>query len=392
MQSRAPQSSILWRQVWGLSALLAAIIFSWIAYDFYQPKILTKIGFVSIASTLGILQGLLGAIIEPCVGGISDRVMQKVGSRLPVIATGVTLAGLIFVAVAMLMQGDLSIALRWLIPVLMTFWVIAMIVFRSPAIALLMQLAPTAELPKANTILVIVFGGVSALGPLIGKIIQQIGASLTFLLGAVVLLVGALLLWSTHPQYQLTPIRESPQSSPTLLRLGLLFGVGFGAGFEVNILLKLFPPTLHSQLPSISTEYVASGILLLSALASPALERLIKILGVNGSMLNSLGAIVGFMGLSLWIPNKVLALGVMLVLGIAFGLLFTAQIPFALSILSPTHAGLATGLYFGGIGAAMAVVSSLELARKINPIIGLGGGAIAFLIAASCLIAILRTD
>jgi MFS family permease len=74
-----------------LAALLAAIIFSWMAYGFYQPRILEKLGFIGIASSLGVLQGLLGAVVEPCVGGISDRVMRRVGSRLPMIAAGVTL-------------------------------------------------------------------------------------------------------------------------------------------------------------------------------------------------------------------------------------------------------------------------------------------------------------
>lgn len=32
------------------------------AYGFYQPKILQKVGFVNLASTLDILQGIMGAI------------------------------------------------------------------------------------------------------------------------------------------------------------------------------------------------------------------------------------------------------------------------------------------------------------------------------------------
>ncbi len=59
---------ILWRQVWGLAGLLAAIIFSWMIYSFYQPKILQKLEFVELAGWLGIIQGLLTTVIEPFVG------------------------------------------------------------------------------------------------------------------------------------------------------------------------------------------------------------------------------------------------------------------------------------------------------------------------------------
>ncbi|QLE42660.1 SLC45 family MFS transporter [Nostoc sp. C052] len=387
MRSRISQSSILWRQVWGLAALLAAIIFSWMAYGFYQPRILEKQGFTGIASSLGILQGLLGAVVEPYFGIVSDRVMRRVGSRLPMIAAGVTLAGMIFVVVSLLLEGELPSSLRWLIPVLMTIWVIAMIVFRGPAIALLMQFAPSAELPQANVILVLIFGLVGAVGPLLGNLIQHLGASLTFMLGAVVLIVGALLLWSAKPQYTL-PIKQSSQPLPTFLRSVLIFGVGLGAGLEVNLLLRPFPVLLHNILPSIGTEYITSGMLLVSGLSGLFLERLILRLGVKKAMKISLGAIAILMGLTLLTRNSRLAVGLVVAFGVAFGLLFTSQIPFALTVVPPTWAGLGTGLYFGGMGAATALISLLQQYDEITPIIGFWGGAIAFLIATSCLSAI----
>jgi hypothetical protein len=98
MQMNTTYHRVLWRQVWGLAALLAAIVFSWMAYSFYQPVILTNLGFIELAQSLGIIQGFLGAAIEPLAGIMSDRSMHKIGSRLPGIAVGITLAGLLFVA------------------------------------------------------------------------------------------------------------------------------------------------------------------------------------------------------------------------------------------------------------------------------------------------------
>lgn len=385
MQSRTSQASILWRQVWGLAALLSAIIFSWMVYGFYQPRILEKLGFVGIATSLGVLQGLLGAVVEPLAGGVSDHVMRRVGSRLPMIAAGVTLAGLIFVVISLLIQRELLIALRGIAPVLMTIWVIAMIVFRGPAIALLMQFAPTTELPKANAILVFVFGLVGAIGPLISILIQQWGASLTFMVGALVLVAGALLLWSTNPQYTLMSIPRNAQPAPNILRSGLIFGVGLGAGLEVNLLLRIIPTALHVQLPNINPEYIASSILLVSALMALPLEQFMFIASLKGAMAKSLGVIVALMGLNLLVSNTFLAVGLIFTFGAALGLLFITQIPFALAMVPPAHAGLGTGLYFGGMGAATAILSVLNQSSDVTSITGFLGGAIAFLLATSCL-------
>jgi MFS family permease len=186
-------TKIMWQQVWGLAALLAAITFSWIAYGFYQPIILARIGFVDLAIWLGIFQGLLGAIVEPIVGWFSDRILGRFGSRLPQVVVGVTLAGLIFVIASWLVETQLSEGMRWIVPVMMTMWVIAMIIFREPAIALLQGFAPTSQLPQANAILALVLAITSATSPILGLIPKQIGASMTFILGAIALLIASVL-------------------------------------------------------------------------------------------------------------------------------------------------------------------------------------------------------
>ncbi|WP_051038937.1 MFS transporter [Chamaesiphon minutus] len=243
---------ILWRQLWGLGALVAAIIFSWMAYSFYQPVILTNLGFIHIAQSLGIIQGFLGAAIEPIVGMMSDRLMHRVGSRLPGIAVGITLAGLLFVAIGLLLHGSIAVWLRWTIPVLMTFWTVAMIVFRGPAIALIRQTTPTEALPAASSILTFIFGLIGAIGPIFERIITALGSGNTFLLGAVMLVLSAILLWSSKPELNSTV--TSAIAKPTmsiessLARKIRIFGMGLVAGILVNILLRVCPQRLHASL------------------------------------------------------------------------------------------------------------------------------------------------
>jgi len=63
-------------------------------------------------------------------------------------------------------------------------------------------------------------------------------------------------------------------------------------------------------------------------------------------------------------------------------LLFIAQVPFALGTVSPSQAGLGTGLYFGGMSAASAIASIILPQFALNAAIGVLWGAIAFAIAA----------
>lgn len=362
---------VLWRQVWGLAALLAAILFSWMAYGFYQPVILTKLGFIQLAESLGIVQGFMGAAIEPLVGAMSDRLMRRVGSRLPAIAVGVTLSGLLFITIGLILHGNISMELRWIIPILMTFWVISMIIFRGPAIALLRQFAPTEALPVANSILTVVFGLVGALAPIFGRVIEFLGAANTFLFGAVMLMIGAILLWSADPDSMVYLEADIPSSSTSLtlknqstntllIQRIIIFGVGLIAGFLANILLRVCPQKLHLTLSNISSEYIAALILLVCALSAIPLESRVKKWGINRSMVISLLSISIAIISSSVFHLTVISISIVLFGGVAMGLLFITQIPWCLGRLLPHQAGLSTGLYFGGMGGATALVTLIS--------------------------------
>ena len=385
MQSSNSRTTILWRQVWGLGALLAAIIVSFMAYGFYQPKILKDLGFVDLAGWLGIAQGLLGVAIEPLIGGISDLILRRVGSRLPMISVGVTLAGLIFVVVGLLLQGNLPVGMRWLVPVLMTVWVMAMIIFRGPAIALLRQLAPLEALPKANAVLTLILGIVGALGPLLSLSLQNIGASPAFLGGAIALVIGAFILYSSIPRHTLVfSYEETRKSTISTVLLGLIFMVGLGAGLEINLLLGLFPDVLSNQLSGIPAEFISSGILLVSALTAIPVGELTVKLGVIKSLLLGIGALAAIMGLTLLNHSPIFAIASVLGFGVAVSLIFSS--PFAFVMLPAARAGLGAGLYFGAMGGAT-VLSSVLMNQPggLTPASAVSWSAIAFLVAGASL-------
>jgi hypothetical protein len=378
-------SKILWRQVWGLAALLSAIIFSWTAYGFYQPQILQKLEFVTLASWLGIFQALLAAVVEPLIGGISDKLQQRSGSRLPIITVGVTLAGLIFVVVSLLVEQNLQGEIRWIVPVLMIAWVTAMIVFRGPAIALLVQLAPSAELPQANSILAFVLSLLGAIQPIVNVVLKYIGPSLTFMLGAISLLLGAYFLLSCLPKHSFSPPNLSQSKSIPKLLFILTFIIGMGAGLEVNLLMSIFPPILQTQLSILKPEFITSSILLVSAFFSIPLGKFTTKLGVDKSMLIGLVSIAALMELTLLSKSSIFAVLFILLFGISFSLVFVSMIPLALSMMSPSNAGLSTGLYFGGTGAATALVQILIRQQGIASMSAFILSAFAFSIVAFCI-------
>ncbi|BAY24707.1 hypothetical protein NIES2100_45030 [Calothrix sp. NIES-2100] len=382
------RSDVLWQQVWGLAALVAAIIFSWMVYNFYQPKILQKLDLGELAGWLLIIQGLLATVIEPFVGRFSDRIQQHLGNRLPIISAGVTLAGLMFVMISLLVEQNLQGKLRWLVPVLMTVWVIAMIIFRGPAIALLIQFAPVTELPQANAVLVFVFGLIGASEPFLKKFLNNLGASITFLLGAIALMMGAYILRSLTPIHSLKPytINEDVPSRTPILLLILIFVVGLGTGLEVNLLMSTFPQELQTQLPSIRLEFVTSGILLVAAIASVVLGEWTAQIGANKALLLGLGSITGLMGLALLNDMDTFVVGFIVAFGVSFGLIFVSMIPFTLGKLPPHQAGLATGLYFGGCAGANALVTLLIKQALIASLGAFLLSEVAFFVVAGCVV------
>jgi len=383
-------TKILWQQVWGLAALLAAITFSWIAYGFYQPKILARIGFVDLAIWLGIFQGLLGAIVEPIVGWFSDLILGRFGSRLPQVVVGVTLAGLIFVIASWLVETQLSEGMRWIVPVMMTMWVIAMIIFRGPAIALLQGFAPTSQLPQANAILALVLAVTSATSPILGVILKQIGASMTFILGAIALLIGSVLLWVSMPRHLVTAtipeVTTTKLTTKSLVMYALPFIVGLGSGLEINLLLHILPRHLFQAFSSLSIEYIQSAILLIAGIATLPLRSLFPRQKVSFGMGLGLAAIAGCLTLAVLGQNTVYSILICAIASMALGLVLTNTIPLALAMVPANQAGFGTGLYFGGNGMATAVIAALVVTQgEISPINGSLLSLFASVIALICL-------
>jgi len=155
-QSAATQSTpILWPQVGGLALVQGSITLCWVIYNLYLGALLTALGFPQAwTATLLVIKNLLGMVMEPLMGTFSDRQQHLMGTRFPLIALGVVLsAGLFFLIPTALIWGQNAV-LRWLLPLLLVAWAMAMTMFRSPALSLLGRYAFRTNLPQATSLLI----------------------------------------------------------------------------------------------------------------------------------------------------------------------------------------------------------------------------------------------
>lgn len=275
-----------WRNLIGIAILQAAIGFGWLAYGICQPQILVHYQETALAAPLAVLQGLLGAVLEPLLGDISDERLRRAGSRFVVIAAGVTVTGLLFLAVATTLRLPALSASPWLLLGLMLCWAAAMSTFRTPSLALIRGAASVRQLPQAAAVLALVTGMVGASGPLVRALVDRLGAPLTFAAGGVVLGLSALPLYRlarSAPGGGEAPVEAMP-SSPARGRgvaLVSVMAIGVGAGGVVIGLLRVLPAALVAHHRGLPEAVAASLVLFAAAWLSLALGKPVEWLGAR---------------------------------------------------------------------------------------------------------------
>ncbi|AGY57739.1 MFS transporter [Gloeobacter kilaueensis] len=378
--------SVRWLPVFGLGILHSAITLCWVFYNLYLPQLLGAFGFAASAvAMLLVVEGLLGAVLEPVMGALSDRTRRNILTRFSLIAAGVIGASLLFVGIPLFSLSG-STALRWVLPVLLVAWALAMTVFRSPALALLGQYAAPASLPLAAGVLGTLGSLAAASGPATRAYWLSLGPLATFTVGSLALLAGLLVLrWlDNRLPLEMLPTTGPSQSS---MPLWLLFVTGLGVTFGFRLLLD----GLSRHLTLTGAEPPGGLIPVLfaaTALASLPCGALAMRLSGNWLMILGLLAMATFSGLSASITSPTASLGVALALGLAFSFVNNGLFPFALDHVAPERAGLALGLYFGGTALAICLFNAAgPFWKTVAPASCLLFALLSFLFAAACVAA-----
>ena len=394
--NRQTHSQILWAQVGGLALVQGAIALMWVIYNLYLVELLALVGFSrGLATALLIVENLLAMVMEPLMGSFSDRLQQQLGTRFPLVSLGVILAAGIFIGLPVIALGGLAPALRWLLPLMLVAWALAMTVFRSPAMSLLGRYAFGTQLPQAASILTLVGGVAGAMGPLASSRILSWGPIVTFALGSGVLILATVVLRWAAAQRNTTVAPETeastePTSDSAMVWVALppIFGAGVGVALGFRSLMMLFSRVLDSQVVDSSPPLVLGMVFVSLAVTAIPAGALAVRLGNRRAMILGLAGLA-FVCVAIGMVNRNgTAIALAALFGAAFSLVSNGTIPFALSMVPPPKAGLGTGMFFSGGAAASSLFGTVVASLQSMPLgISTAVGVIALLLAGSCIAA-----
>ena len=171
-------------------------------------SVVTEAGGITLVPLfIGIIMtfdNIFGVIFQPTFGKLSDRCHSKLGKRRPFIVFGAPVSAFLFAVIPWVALSN-SLPLTMLFIILFVF---SMSLWRAPCVALMPALTPPSLRSEGNAIINLMGGIGSALGMFAGTIVgliytgitgvkittdnEQVAFPYVFLLGAIVMIIGML--------------------------------------------------------------------------------------------------------------------------------------------------------------------------------------------------------
>ncbi|HCM77808.1 MAG TPA: hypothetical protein DIS90_15600 [Cytophagales bacterium] len=361
--------SIQWKQLWSLAALYGSIIIGWIAYENYQPKLLVQFHFTDFSFLLFVVQGIILVITPIYAGKLGDKFRFRDGHRLPIISSGISFAAMVFMAVAFTLFAEPGEVFKWILPVLIVGWLVAMSVFTSPALSTLELFTPVEKLPKAMAVLTVVANLIYSLEPVIVDIIDYLGAPVTFMAGGVItFLSGYALRKNSLGLFKLSGGHESkPMASFQLdtqrSQYASIFFMGIVLGLATTLLFNIFPDLLEDSLGALlngmSGNLILMFVLVFSALISLPVSSKVNQFGLERSFNVSALVTLIAMGLILIYPATWLVSILILVFSFSFTLLSVSSLPLAIQKANYYEKVFCVGIFFSGVALPDGIIEAV---------------------------------
>jgi MFS family permease len=349
------EDQIHWKQLWSLAALYGSIIIGWIAYQNYQPRLLVQFQFTDFTFPLMAAQALIVIITPMIAGRLGDRYRFEKGHRLPIISSGISFAAMVFMAVAFTLLANPGEVFKWILPLLIVFWLVAMSIFTSPALSTMELFTPVDKLPRAMAVLTITGNLVYALEPVIVDIIDYVGAPGTFMLGGVaVFLSGYALRKNSLGLFKGNGDKEGVSSGREIFKspYSLIFFLGLSVGTATTILFYLFPIVLQDNAAvffNADRKFVVVGILLLSALLSWPLSNVVNRYGVERSFRISSFALALSSIAICFTGSAAVLLPLLIIFSVMYTSLSVSSLPFAMKRSAFSEKVFCVGIFFSGV-------------------------------------------
>ncbi|MFZ1807102.1 MAG: MFS transporter [Cyclobacteriaceae bacterium] len=361
--------NIQWKQLWSLASLYGSIIIGWIAYENYQPKLLTQFQFTDFSFLLYVVQGFILLITPIYAGKLGDKFRFRNGHRLPIISSGISFAAMIFMAVAFTLFSNPGEVFKWMLPILIVAWLVAMSIFTSPALSTLELFTPVEKLPKAMAVLTIVANLIYSLEPVIVDIIDYLGAPVTFMAGGIVtFLSGYALRKNSLGLFKQTGGNEAKpmvsfQLDTQRSQYRSIFLMGIVLGLTTTILFNIFPDILEQSLGALLNgmegNIILVLVLVLSAIVSLPVSAKVSQYGLQQSF--NMSALISLiaMGLILIYPATWMVATMILIFSLSFTVLSVSSLPLAIQKANYYEKVFCVGIFFSGVALPDGIIEAV---------------------------------
>ncbi|TAH27467.1 MAG: hypothetical protein EAZ07_00915 [Cytophagales bacterium] len=343
------QTGIQWSQIASLAALNAAVVFSWIAYNNYQPKILEKFQLQELTIFLAFAQTLVMVLIPPLAGLLGDYMIKKNSNRFLIFTIGISITAMVFMAVAFTVSGHLFESWKSMLPILILIWLISMNIFISPANSMIELFAPTKQLPIVMGVLVMVTEIVAALEPSIIVLIDTLGPTSTFVGGGILIAVTGYSFKKSTNNIIHRNADDSNNNSKN--NFGKIILVGLLLGAITGIIMNIFPTLLEQKLIDIkiiskNAPYLVSLLLIIAAILALPFSKWVEQNGTpKGIIIGLLGAIA--LTILIFMTSGWICLVACLGLAAFYSLASVSAFPYALQNLNVKDVAYGTGIFIG---------------------------------------------
>lgn len=359
-------NNIEWKQLWSLTALYASVVIGWIAYQNYQPKLLVKFSFTEFAFLLTVAQGIILVVTPMIAGRIGDRYRFERGSRIPVISAGMSFAAMIFMAVAFTLLGNPGEIFKWVLPVLIILWLIAMSIFTSPALSTVETFVPVEKLPRAIAVLTVVGNLLYSLEPVIVDIIDYLGAPITFITGGVIVFLSgyalkknSLNLFSNADKKSRATFTLDTQKSEH----GYILFLGIVLGIATAVLFEIFPQVMNEKLSVLFTgnsKIVSVGILIISAILCVPFSSMVNTYGLKKSFwVSAIGTMLAIAGI-IFLQAPLAVLLMTAIFAIGFAALSVSSLPLAIGKANYYQKVFCVGIFFAGVELPDTIIEIIQ--------------------------------
>jgi len=161
---------------------------SWSMYNTQVNVTLFQyLGLYALVGAWMAMDNIIGVVIQPILGSVSDNTRTKFGRRIPYLIVGIPLAAIFFVLISTVTYPQDPM---WLLLLWMFFFNISMASYRSQAVALMPDFVKPANRSKGNAIINFMGGIGAVLAYVFNLVLVPISLFVAFLVVAIIMVIS----------------------------------------------------------------------------------------------------------------------------------------------------------------------------------------------------------